>query len=79
LIKDISLLDSNSTSNIIEARTGHACVVHLDKMFIIGGKSTSGILNDIHQTTAWDTSLVSNEPGFQKRHGHSAVVFNNEI
>jgi len=58
------------------ARTGHACVVLNDKLFVIGGSNCHDIWSS-EDGTSW--TLVTDAPEFGQRMNHSALVYDGKI
>jgi leucine-zipper-like transcriptional regulator 1 len=62
------------------ARNGHTSVVYNNKIWVIGGNSASGMINDVwnsYDGQSWSSVDIS--VGFYPRKDHTSVVYNNKM
>ena len=58
---------------------GHAGVVYKNKMWVFGGQSGSGWVNDVYSSSDGAEWTKETDAGWSKRSGHAAVVYDNKI
>lgn len=74
------LANGPASSTQFPGRYGHTCLVYNGALWVIGGYSSTGPVNDVWTSTNGSTwTQVSVSAVFNPRYAHSSVVFNNSM